>query len=229
MRYSTPKLIDCKHDCAVDRPATELFLVEGDSAARTLTQIRDPEFQAILPMQGKPMNALKAGPKQLARNPQFAALLNALGIDLSNTDLESDIRYDKIILLFDPDADGIHSRTLMLLFFFRWMRWWLDAGRIFDTHAPQWQLQIPGQQQPLFASTPEHLSKIREQLRSRGIEGVQSQRFRGLGSIAGDILLRLCVDPETRKLDCLSADHARQAIAIFEQMRVPIDRELPEN
>ena len=125
MRFSAPKLIDCTNGGrSADRP-TELFIVEGDSAARSIKQVRDASFQAILPMQGKPMNAVKANLEHLKKNVQFAALFDALGVDLENQNREEDIRYENIILLFDPDADGIHARTLMLLFFHKWMRWWL--------------------------------------------------------------------------------------------------------
>ncbi len=219
MRFSAPKLIDCIHDeRGVDCP-TELFIVEGDSAASTINRVRDASFQAILPMQGKPMNAVKASLKDLKQNLQFAALLESLGIDLANQNREEDIRYEKIILLFDPDADGIHARTLMLLFFHRWMRWWLDAGRIFDAHAPQWEIISPALPEPAYAATPDHLQRVRQHLGEQGVTEIKTRRFRGLGSIDGQILKDRCVDPKSRALTTLTAEHAQMAMEVFRDLR----------
>jgi DNA gyrase subunit B/topoisomerase-4 subunit B len=222
MKYSAPKLIDCENAGSPESP-TELFIVEGDSAARTLTRVRDSTFQAILPMQGKPMNATKARLEDLQKNIQFAALIKALGVDLTAAmDRPSELlklRYQKIILLFDPDADGIHGRTLMLLFFYRWLRPLLDAGHIYDAHAPQWEITGTGLNQAVYAATPEYLKQVRSYLADQGITKIITKRFRGLGSVDVGILKSRCVDPETRTLTPLSAAYADQAIAIFEQMR----------
>ena len=219
MRFSAPKLIDCTNGGrGADRP-TELFIVEGDSAARSIKQVRDASFQAILPMQGKPMNAVKANLEHLKKNVQFAALFDALGVDLENQNREEDIRYENIILLFDPDADGIHARTLMLLFFHKWMRWWLDAGRIFDAHAPQWEIVSPALPQPAYAATPAHLQRVRKHLREKGITEMKTRRFRGIGSIDGQILKKRCVDPASRDLTTLTAEHAQVAMDVFRDLQ----------
>jgi DNA gyrase/topoisomerase IV subunit B len=170
-------------------------------------------------MQGKPMNAVKADLDALKKNVQYAALFDALGIDLANPNREEDIRYENIILLFDPDADGIHARTLMLLFFHRWMKWWLDAGRIFDAHAPQWEIVSPALPGPVYASTPDHLQRVREHLLGQGVDKIKTRRFRGIGSIDGAILRRRCVDPATRELTVLTAAHAEMAIDVFRDLR----------
>jgi DNA gyrase/topoisomerase IV subunit B len=219
MRFNAPKLIDCVGEGRnADRP-TELFIVEGDSAARSVKRVRDGSFQAILPMQGKPMNAVKSTLDDLKKNVQFAALFSALGIDLASPNQEEDIRYENIILLFDPDADGIHARTLMLLFFHKWMRWWLDAGRIHDAHAPQWEIVSSALPQPAYAATPDHLQRIREQLRNQGATDIRTRRFRGIGGVDGLILKKRCVDPSTRQLTTLSAAHAETAIDVFRDLR----------
>jgi len=219
MRFSVPKLIDCtQRGRGADRP-TELFIVEGDSAASSISRIRDASFQAIFPMQGKPMNATKSSLNGLKKNAQFAALFDALGIDLENQSREEDIRYEKIILLFDPDADGIHARTLMLLFFHKWMRWWLDAGRIFDVHAPQWEIVSPALPEPAYAGTPDHSQKIQEWIRDQGVTEIKMRRFRGIGSIDGEILKKRCVAPQTRELVALTANHAQMALEVFGDLR----------
>ena len=219
MRFPAPKLIDCSRGGRDAERPTELFIVEGDSAASTISRVRDASFQAILPMQGKPMNAVKASLDDLKKNIQFAALFEALGVDLANQNREEDIRYERIILLFDPDADGIHARTLMLLFFHRWMRWWLNAGRIFDAHAPQWEIVSSALPQPAYAATPDHLDRVRQHLRDQGVTEIKTRRFRGIGSIDGQILKTRCVDPATRNLTPLTAAHAQMAMEVFRDLR----------
>lgn len=215
MKFTTPKLADC----AQHGLGSELFIVEGDSAARTLVRVRNPQNQAVLPMQGKPMNALKADASDLHENVQFGILLDAMRVDLHQPARPVEIPYDRIILLFDPDADGIHARTLMMFFFYRWLRKTLDDGRVFDAHAPQWVVTSDKMANAAFASTPQHLKKIRAYLKEQGITGVKTKRFRGLGSVDVDILKTQCVDPETRKLTVLTAEHAENALTVFEDFR----------
>ncbi len=219
MRFTAPKLFDC----AEHGPGSELFFVEGDSAARTLRRIRSEAHQAILPMQGKPMNAMKASAKELAKNLQFAAVLQSLNIELKEkldrSDLEK-IRYEKFILLFDPDADGIHSRTLMLLFFYRWLRPLLDNGCVYEANAPQWEIKAKGFKDTAYAYTPRHLENIRTHLREQGITELQTKRFRGLANVDARILKEKCIDPNTRQLKQLGAQDATAAMELFEQMRM---------
>lgn len=215
MRFKAPKLDDCKQHGA----GSELFIVEGDSAANTLLQVRNPLNQAVLPMQGKPMNALKADASDLHKNVQFKALLSTLNINLHKTEQSSvEIPYERIILLFDPDADGIHGRTLMLFFFYKWLRTLLDDGKIFDAHVPRWVVTSPKMSNRIFASTPEYLEKVRKHLEEINITDYKTQYFRGLGSVDLDILDSQCVDPETRELTTLTAEHAENALAVFEHL-----------
>ena len=100
---------------------SELFIVEGDSAAKSVRRLCNMQLQAVVPMQGKPLNAYKAKSQAVASNKLYQTLLQALGCEsLAAPKL---LRYDRIIFLFDPDADGIHIGALMLLFFYRWLRW----------------------------------------------------------------------------------------------------------
>ena len=213
--YKTPKLVDCDDHA----PNSELYIVEGDSAASSINRVRDPAFQAILPMQGKPMNAIKASLKDIQKNIQFAALIEALGVDLEQTETIEQVRYRKIILLFDPDPDGIHARTLMLLFFYRYFPQLLDESRVFDVHAPQWAVLGDGMTVPQFAGTPEHLAIVRQELRDSGVTGLKTRRFRGLGSIDVSLLGPICVSPATRTLVPLSREYAQHAMDFFVQLR----------
>lgn len=215
MRVNAPKLICLDRSGSPSDEPAELFIVEGDSAARSIERLRNPTFQAILPMQGKPMNAWRCGFKTLRANVQFAALLSALGLDgdLGGTSLLPDslVRYERIILLFDPDADGIHGRTLMLMFFHRWLPQLIEAGRLFDSHAPQWEVIGRGMEQSAYAATPQHLADLKTRLTARGVTHIRTRRFRGLGSISPEILQDRCVDPDTRILTPLTVEYAALA------------------
>lgn len=218
MQFSTSKLSDCTNH----GPGSELFIVEGDSAARTVDRLRRKAYQGVLPMQGKPMNAMKASASEICKNVQFSAVLQSLNIGLKEKLDPSDIEkvcYEKFILLFDPDADGIHSRTLMLLFFYRWLRPLLDSGRVFDVHAPQWEITADGFKDAAYAYTKDHLEKIRAHLKAQGITELKTKRFRGLASVDAHILDAQCIDPDTRRLRELRAQDASAAMEMFEQMR----------
>ncbi len=211
------KLFDCdRHDSQ-----SELLIVEGDSAARTVSNVRDPAWQAVLPMQGKPMNAMNVRLPELKANLQFAALIDAMGASWDHDDRcqMSSLRFQRFVLLFDPDADGIHARTLMLLFFYRFMRPLLDAGRVFDTHAPRWAVSVEGAAAPEYAYTDADLARVRAQLRQAARRELHVTRFRGLASLGGPTLARRCLNPTTRTLNALSASDAERALAIFQQLR----------
>jgi DNA gyrase subunit B len=126
------KLVDCKQH----GPGAELYIVEGDSASSTVARLRDERFQAVLPMQGKPLNSMKATSKKVGANPWFAALIDAIGADYGEHFELQNVRYEKIILLMDPDADGIHCGALLLMFFNRLMQPLLQSGGIALTRAP---------------------------------------------------------------------------------------------
>lgn len=209
---------------------SELFIVEGESAALALDRIRNRDAQAILPMQGKPMNAMKASIDDIVDNVQFAALLAALGLTdaakaASNEGKDCDgieakaFRYERIVLLFDPDADGIHSRTLVLLFFYRWLRPLLEAGKVAAAYPPLWRVTAKGLADPIFAYTQSHLDRIRTHLDKKGVADAKVKRYRGLGNHRGETILRMCVDPATRQLTTLAVADAESALEMFERMR----------
>ena len=114
------KLDDCTHHGIGS--GAELYVVEGDSAAGAVSRMRNAAYQAVLPMQGKPLNTVRATAQRVVANPWFAALTDALGTGLGDAFEIKALRYDRVILLMDPDADGIHCGALVTLFFYRWMR-----------------------------------------------------------------------------------------------------------
>jgi DNA gyrase/topoisomerase IV subunit B len=140
-RIQPVKLHDCQQHGLGS--GAELFVVEGDSASKTVCRARDPATQAVLPMQGKPLNALKAGKGVVERNELFQILIHAIGAGWDDQLDLTKLRYDRLILLFDPDADGIHCGALMSMFFHRWMRPLLDSGRLSIIRPPLYEISSP--------------------------------------------------------------------------------------
>jgi DNA gyrase subunit B len=198
----------------------ELFIVEGDSAAGAVASLCDPRTQAVLPMQGKPLNAIRATAERVASYPLFKELISALNVSI--TDIEtgeiSDItraRFERVLLLFDPDADGIHSGALMLMFFYRWMRPLLDAGRIAIVRPPLFLLTVPSSGDVIHAYSPEHAGKLIAELKRRGATDIKTHHHRGLASIESSVLSSACIHPATRKAEVMTVADAEQAISVF--------------
>ena len=212
-RNTPVKLTDSRRHGA----GTELFIVEGDSAASTVAALRDGQFQAVLPMQGKPLNAIKASAEKVAAYPLFKALNESLGIDHSRPTADlfvwDDLRFERLVLLFDPDADGIHSGALMLMFVYQYLRPLLDQGRVLMIHAPWVQISLAGQQ-PLYAYSEAQALALTQQLRAQG-KTPQVVRYRGLSGIDRAILMQTCIDPATRNARVMTEQDALAAIEIF--------------
>lgn len=215
MQFSTPKLSDCTRHGA----GSELFIVEGNSAAAAVERLRSPTTQAVLPMQGKPMNAMKSGAEELSENVQFRALLDALGGERADALDSSSFRYERFILLFDPDADGIHSSTLLLLFFYRWLPELLDHGRVLSARPPQWAITAERLEGTAYASTSKHLEQLRSHLQASGAGKITTKRFRGLANVPAQVISSRCINPATRELRCLTREDALNALDLFERMR----------
>lgn len=204
----------------------ELFIVEGDSASKAVCGLRDPDFQAVLPMQGKPANASKASAKLLRENALFCELRNALGytqIDsgaFATIDVDA-CRYRQINLLFDPDADGIHCGALMLIYFHHQLRPLLEAGRIFVVRAPLFELTFrktllaDSESESEFAYTDDELHVRQRELMLAGVMHLKTHRTRGLGGMRSDLLRETCIVPSTRHQFQLTMADAQAALAVF--------------
>lgn len=203
------KLADCKQHGA----GAELFIVEGDSASSTVARLRDERFQAVLPMQGKPLNAMKATLNKVGANPWFAALIDAIGADYGEHFELSNARYEKIILLMDPDADGIHCGALLLMFFKRFMQPLLKSGRIALARAPMATIQH-GKELIHVRSEQEQRAEI-ERLRQAGVTNFETARYRGLAGMNLEVLAATCVHQATRVISPLGINDADAAIAVF--------------
>jgi DNA gyrase subunit B/topoisomerase-4 subunit B len=201
--------------CAVGGPGSgaELFVVEGESAAAAVTRIRDPAFQAVLPMRGKPLNAFKASRQRVAGHAQYRALADALGTSMGAEFDAGRLRFDRILLLMDPDADGIHCGVLMLMFFHRWMRPLLDAGHV-EIVRPPWGEVVPADgTPPRHACSEAEFQALSDAIRARG--PATARRFRGLAAIEPQMLLATCVAPATRRTDRISTAEAAAMIEVF--------------
>ncbi|MEM6365302.1 MAG: toprim domain-containing protein [Planctomycetota bacterium] len=208
------KLVDCTPPKrSGDHAYRELLIVEGDSASRSVVRVRDASFQAVLPMQGKPMNAYKATSSAIRRNPWFTALMDALDVGWQCERI-SDLRYQRILFLFDPDADGIHCGALMLIFFDRYLRPILDANQVSLIKPPLYEITARGYDEKVQAFSDEHLRRIESSLDKKGI-GHTHHRYRGLASINPNVLREYCVDPESRTALLMGHDDAVAAVNAF--------------
>lgn len=206
--------------CTQMHHGTELFIVEGESAAGAVANLRDKNFQAVLAMQGKPLNAMRASYARTFAFPLYQQLVTALGVKPVNHETgeicdTSNVQFARILLLFDPDADGIHCGALTLLFFYRWMRPLLEAGRILMVRPPLYLVTERGSDAVHHAYTPDHLGRLQAQLKSQGATDIETRHHRGLAGIESHLLTRVCIAPATRKADVMGVADAEAAIAVF--------------
>jgi DNA gyrase/topoisomerase IV subunit B len=213
------KLLDCAFQ--PEGVAAELMIVEGDSASSSVGAARDERFQAVLPLQGKPLNAWKASRTRVAANPFYQAIIDAIGAGWDESFAIERVRYERIVLIFDPDADGIHCSMLVLMFFYRWMRPLLDSGRIYLIHPPMFELTAPGLSEIVCAANEEAADSQAKRLKDAGFPNVTRKRFRGLGSMGHAILSTYCVRPETRLAVRMKVSDATAAIAAFSPKHIP--------
>jgi DNA gyrase subunit B/topoisomerase-4 subunit B len=202
-------------DCQSHGPGSgaELFVVEGDSAADSVSRVRDAAFQAVLPMQGKPLNALKATARKVAGHPLYQALADAIGAGIGDRFDLTACRYERILLLMDPDADGIHCGVLMLMFFQRWMPALLEASRVELVRPPWGEVLAAGAASPTFAFSEPELQLLADGLRARG--GVVARRYRGLAAIDARVLAATCIVPASRRTSPVSAAQAAALIGML--------------
>jgi len=214
-RYGGPvKLVDC----AVHGPGSgaELFLVEGDSAAASVGRVCDPRLQAVLAMQGKPLNAAKASRAKVVGHPLLSVLVSAIGTGIDPRFDAAGLRYDRVLVLMDPDADGIHCGVLMLMFFHHWMRQLLDAGRVEVVRPPWGEVAVAGEPTSRLGLSESHLAALAAEMRSRG--NVVTRRFRGLAAIDAAVLRDTCVAPATRKTEQVTSAEVTAMIAMLDSL-----------
>jgi len=202
-------------DCSIDDPMlSELYLVEGDSAGGSAKQGRDRNFQAILPLRGKILNTIRARVDKVLSNEEIRTIITAIGTGFGEDEFKLELsRYGKIIIMCDADVDGAHIRTLLLTFFFQWMRELIDAGKIYIAQPPLYRVWKGSKE--FYCFDEEEREKAFERL---GGNGVNIQRYKGLGEMNPDQLWKTTMDPESRTILKVRMDDHTEAFELFQTL-----------
>lgn len=225
-------------DCSEKSPQRcEIYLVEGDSAGGTAKQGRDRNFQAILPLRGKILNVEKAMPHKIFENEEIKNIFTALGISIGTEEdskaLNLDnLRYHKVIIMTDADVDGSHIATLILTFFFRYMKELIEQGYVYIATPPLYLIK-KGKAERYCWNEEEREAFVRELTAdgSSSEKGIHVQRYKGLGEMNAEQLWSTTMDPSTRTLRQVDIENAAEADRVFSMLmgdEVPPRREFIE-